>query len=184
MQPALQCWQTESPDVRSKGRAANRYGVAVSAPTGQIWIVLPLKGDRKSSPAAIETRSPALRANNSMNRSPLISSQNRVHRAHRTHRSRSRPTNGDSGTGFGKTRFASVKRLSPGPKASAWSWSGHSPPRSQIGQSSGWLRSRNSRFATCAWRAASLVFCVRTTIPGATATVQEVCSFACPSTWT
>ena len=62
LQPAEQCGQTESPYVRSNGRAANRYGEEVSAPTGQICTVLPLNGDRKSSPAAIETRSPAPRA--------------------------------------------------------------------------------------------------------------------------
>ena len=79
----------------------------MSAPTGQIWIVFPENGERKSSPAAIETHSPAPRANSSMNRSPLIWSQNLVQRAHRTHRSRSRSTSGDSGIGFTKVRFGS-----------------------------------------------------------------------------
>ena len=32
--------------------------------------------------------------------------------------------------------------------------------------------------------AAPLVFWVSTIIPGVTGSVQEVCSFACPSTWT
>ena len=101
--------------MRSNGRAAKRYGVDVSAPTGQIWTVFPLNGERKSSPAAIETRSPAPRAKSSRNRSPEISSQNLVQRAHKMHRSRSSPTSGDIGIGLGKTRFASRKRLSPGP---------------------------------------------------------------------
>ena len=79
----------------------------MSAPTGQIWIVFPENGDRKSSPAAIETRSPAPRANSSMKRSPLIWSQNRVQRAHRTHRSRSSATSGDSGIGFWNVRLGS-----------------------------------------------------------------------------
>ena len=100
MHPALQCWHTESAVERSNGRATKRYGSAVSAPTGQICTVLPENGDRKSSPAAIETRSPAPRANSSMNRSPLISSQKRVQRAHRTQRSRSSLTSGDSAIGF------------------------------------------------------------------------------------
>ena len=100
LHPALQCWHTESAVVRSNGRATKRYGSAVSAPTGQICTVLPENGDRKSSPAAIETRSPAPRANSSMNRSPLISSQNRVQRAHNTQRSRSSLTSGDSAIGF------------------------------------------------------------------------------------
>jgi hypothetical protein len=62
LHPAEQCGQTESPWLRSNGLATKRYGVEVSAPTGQICTVLPLNGDRKSSPAAIETRSPAPRA--------------------------------------------------------------------------------------------------------------------------
>ena len=79
----------------------------------------PLNGGEKSSPAEIETCSPGPRSNSSMNRSPEISSQNRVHRAHNTHRSRSRLTNGESGMGLTKTRLASTNRLSPGPYAKA-----------------------------------------------------------------
>ncbi len=101
--------------MRSNGRAAKRYGVDVSAPTGQIWTVFPLNGERKSSPAAIDTRSPAPRANSSRNRSPEISSQNLVQRAQRMQRSRSSPTSGDIGMGLGNTRFASRNRVSPGP---------------------------------------------------------------------
>jgi hypothetical protein len=167
--------------VRSNGRATNRYGIDVSAPTGQIWTTLPENGDRRSSPAAIATRSPAPRAYSSRNRSPLIWSQNRVHRAHSTHRSRSSATSGDIGIGFGYTRLASVYRLSPGPNASAWSCRGHSPPRSQIGQSSGWFNNRNSRFATWASRAVSLMYWDDTTMPGATVIVQAVASFGWPS---
>ena len=107
-----------------------------------------------------------------------------MHRAHSTQRSRSSPISGDIGIGFGKVRLASVNRLSPGPNASAWSCSGHSPPRSHTGQSSGWFSNRNSRFATCAWRTGSLVFWVVTTMPGATVTVQEVASLGWPSIWT
>ena len=61
-----------STDERSNGRATKRYGVAVSAPTGQIWTVFPLNGERKSSPGAIDTCSPAPRSNSSMKRSPEI----------------------------------------------------------------------------------------------------------------
>jgi hypothetical protein len=69
---AAQCGQIESPEATSKGRAANRYVVEVSAPTGQIWMVLPENGHRKSSPGAIETCSAAPRSNSSMKRSPEI----------------------------------------------------------------------------------------------------------------
>ena len=96
-------------------------------------------------------------------------------------RSRSSATSGDSGIGFLKTRFASRNRLSPGPYASAWSCSGHSPPRSQIGQSSGWFSRRNSRFARWASATSSSLACVITDMPAATGTVHEVASFGWPS---
>ena len=60
-----------------------------------------------------------------------------------------------SAMGFSKWRFSSTKRVSPGPWARVWSCSGHSPPLSQTGQSSGWLTSRNSRtpsWAFFTWR--------------------------------
>ena len=101
LQPALQWGQIVSTVVRSNGRATNRYGVDVSAPTGQICTVLPLNGERKSSPGAIETCSAAPRAKSSMKRSPEIWSQKRVHRAQSTQRSRSRFTSGESGSGLG-----------------------------------------------------------------------------------
>ena len=100
LHPAEQWLHTLSAERRSNGRATNRYGTLVRAPTGQIWMVFPEKGDRKSSPGAIATCSAAPRSNSSMNRSPLIWSQNRVHRAHSTQRSRSSATSGDRYNGF------------------------------------------------------------------------------------
>ncbi len=41
--PTAQVVQVDSTWSRSQGRAANRYGAAVRAPTGQIWTVLPEK---------------------------------------------------------------------------------------------------------------------------------------------
>ncbi len=41
--------------LRSQGRARNRYGVAVSAPTGQIWTVLPEKYDVNGSAGLVMT---------------------------------------------------------------------------------------------------------------------------------
>ncbi len=79
------------------------------------------------------------RSPKSMSGSPAISAAKRVHRPHWMHRSRSSSTRSLIGTGFSKWRFSSTKRDSPGPNARVWSWSGHSPPRSQTGQSSGWL---------------------------------------------
>ncbi|CAM5508838.1 hypothetical protein SVIOM74S_10172 [Streptomyces violarus] len=42
-QPPEQCSQTDGDETRSKGRERNRYAAEVSAPTGQIWMVLPEK---------------------------------------------------------------------------------------------------------------------------------------------
>ena len=42
-QPAAQCSHALGVDTRSNGRERNRYCAPVSAPTGQIWIVLPEK---------------------------------------------------------------------------------------------------------------------------------------------
>ncbi len=81
-----------------------------------------------------------------MNGSPAICSEKRVQRAQSTHRSRSSSTWAEMLIGFGKVRLTSVNRLSAYPWLIAWFCSGHSPPLSQIGQSSGWLISRNSMF--------------------------------------
>ena len=72
-----------------------------------------------------------------------------------------------------------MTRLLPGPQPIVMSCSGHSPPLSQTGQSSGWLTSRNSTTALCA----CLTWSVRvwTTIPSRTGVEQEVCSFGIPS---
>jgi hypothetical protein len=59
------------------------------------------------------------------------------------------------------------------------SWSGHSPPLSQTGQSSGWFTSRNSTIAFCACLTLSEV--VVTTMPSFTGVEQEVWSLGMPS---
>ncbi len=51
-----------------------------------------------------------------------------------------------------------------------WSCSGHSPPLSQTGQSSGWLMRRNSRTPSWAFWVAALW--VSTTMSGATSIMQ------------
>jgi len=61
------------------------------------------------------------------------------------------------------------------PLASTWFCSGHSPPLSQIGQSNGWLSSRNSRFERCACSATGEVSWVLTTMPSVMVWVQAAC---------
>jgi len=94
-------------------------------------------------------------------------------------RSRSIAISGESSSGFSKWRLGSTKREVPLPQPKEMSCSGHSPPLSQTGQSSGWLSSRNSTTASCACLTRSEV--VWTTMPSLTGVEQAVCSFGMPS---
>ncbi len=106
---------TDSTASRSHGRARNRYGLAVSAPTGQICTVLPEKYEENGSSGKVSTWVRFPRSLNSISGSPEISSEKRVQRAHRMHRSRSSSTRSLIGIGFSKCRLGSTNRLSPGP---------------------------------------------------------------------
>ena len=94
-------------------------------------------------------------------------------------RSRSIAISGDSSSGLRKWRLGSMKRDVPGPQPYVMSCSGHSPPLSQTGQSSGWLMSRNSTTARCA--SCTRCVCVWTTMPSLTGVEQPVWSFGMPS---
>ncbi len=94
-------------------------------------------------------------------------------------RSRSIAISGLSASGFSKWRLGSMKRLVPPPQPKVMSCSGHSPPLSQTGQSSGWLMSRNSTTDSCASFTRGL--CVWTTMPSFTDVEQAVWSFGIPS---
>ena len=102
-----------------------------------------------------------------MNGSPAICSENRVQRWQSTHRSRSSRTCEEIAIGFGKVRLTSTNRESARPLLIAWFCSGHSPPLSQIGQSSGWLISSISMTPCCALSATGEVSWVLTTMPSA-----------------
>ena len=112
-----------------------------------------------------------------MNGSPAISSLNRVQRWQSTQRSRSSSTWVLIRIGLAKVRLVSVNRLLAWPLAIAWFCSGHSPPLSQTGQSSGWLISSSSITPRCAFSATGEVTWVRTTMPAPTSRVQEACGF-------
>ena len=155
---------------RSQGRARKRYWLAVSAPTGQICTVLPEKYESNGCSSKFRTCMRSPRSMKSMSASPAISSAKRMQRAHWMQRSRSSSTSSLSGIGLGKWRFSSTNRDSPGPNASVWSCSGHSPPRSQTGQSSGWLMSRNS--STPSWICLTASFWECTTMPSVTGVVH------------
>ncbi len=94
-------------------------------------------------------------------------------------RSRSIAISGDRASGFSKWRLGSMNRERPRPHPNVMSWSGHSPPLSHTGQSSGWLTSRNSTIAFWAWCTRSVW--VWTTIPSLTGVEQEVWSLGMPS---
>ena len=72
-----------------------------------------------------------------------------------------------------------MKREMPAPQPKLMSCSGHSPPLSQTGQSSGWLTSRNS--TTERWAAWTRSLRVCTTMPSLTGVEQPVCSLGMPS---
>ena len=116
-----------------------------------------------------------------MNGSPAISSAKRVQRAQDTQRSRSSSTCALTLIGLGNSRFGPSKREAGRPLLIAWFCSGHSPPLSQIGQSSGWLTSRNSMTPFWASSATVLLCWVRTTMPSATGTAHDGCGFGWPS---
>ena len=99
-------------------------------------------------------------------------------------RSRSRAIVGEIGIGFSKVRFGNVFRVTGGPQRNVRSWSGHSPPLSQIGQSSGWLTRMNSSVEFCPSAATCEVWAVRTVIPSVAVRVQPAWSFGMPSTST
>ncbi len=136
------------------------------------------------SPAAVPIIWLGPRSTNSMNGSPAISSENRVHRVQEMQRSRSSSTSDEIGTGLSKVRFSSVNRVSPWPVVMAWFCSGHSPPLSQMGQSSGWLTSSSSMTPRWAFSATGEVSWVRTTMPSVHTVVQEASGLRWPSTST
>ncbi|CKN50219.1 Uncharacterised protein [Mycobacterium tuberculosis] len=119
-----------------------------------------------------------------MNGSPAIWSENRVQRAHRMQRSRSSSTCAEMLIGLAKVRLASVKRESVRPLDIAWFCSGHSPPLSHIGQSSGWLISSSSITPCWALSAISEVSWVRTTMSSVATVVHDASGLRCPSTST
>ena len=86
--------------------------------------------------------------------------------------------------GLGKVRLMSSKRVSTRPLDIAWFCSGHSPPLSQTGQSSGWLISSSSITPCWALSAAGLVYWVRTTMSGVTVMVHDAIGLRWPSTST
>ena len=100
--PTAHVWHDVSTVWRSHGRARNRYALAVSAPTGQIWTVLPEKYDENFSSGYVITSVSAPRPPKSISGSPATSAAKRVHRPHWMQRSRSSSTRSLIAIGFSK----------------------------------------------------------------------------------
>ncbi len=143
--------------------------------------MLPEKYELNGVSSAVPTICRPPRCCSEMNGSPATWSANRVHRAHETQRSRSMRICVLSATGLGNVRLVPVNRDSPRPWVIAWFCSGHSPPLSQTGQSSGWLISRNSMTPRWAVAAMSEVPEVRTFMPSATGIAHAGCGLGWPS---
>src|SRR3982751_1218207 len=99
-------------------------------------------------------------------------------------RSRSRAIVGEIGIGFSSVRLSNCIRVFPGPQRKVRSCSGHSPPLSQTGQSSGWLTRMNSSVAFWPSAAFAELWAVRTFMPSCAVIVQPAWSFGIPSTST
>ena len=81
----------------------------------------------------------------------------------------------------GTPRLASEKRPRSEPKCRDWSWRSHSPPWSQIGQSSGWLIRRNSITPSLAFFTKGVS--VEIFMPGIAGMAQEATGLGDFSTW-
>ena len=144
--------------------------------------MLPVKRPTYWSPVSVATTEPAPRSSMTSRLSSATSWLKRTQRQHWMQRSRSIAISEDRSSGFGKWRFGSTKRVLPGPKRKVRSCSGHSPPLSHTGQSSGWFSSRNS--STPSWPSFASSELVRTTMSGCTGVLQAVCRPRMPSTST
>jgi hypothetical protein len=89
---------------------------------------------------------------------------------------------GEIGIGLSNVRLGNCMRVFPGPKRKVRSWSGHSPPLSQSGQSSGWFRRMNSSIACWPSAAFGLVSAVFRAMPSWAVRVQAAWSLGIPST--
>ena len=113
--PSAHSVHVDSTWSRSQGRAVKRYGVAVSAPTGQICTVLPLKYDVKGCSSNTLTSMASPRPMKSISASPAISAAKRTQRPHWMQRSRSKSTQLGDGDGLGPVALLLEEAALPRP---------------------------------------------------------------------
>ncbi len=153
----------------------------VIAPTGHTSIRLPESSEWTPCSLNVAIWLSLPRATTPICGSPSISRMKRMHRVQRMQRLRFNISVGPKSTSAFTPSPSNVRRgnsirLSLRPNEYEKSWSGHSPPLSQTGQSSGWFTSRNSKTPARAWTTSGAL--VDTTIPSAHVVEQAVCSFA------
>ena len=133
----------------SHGRERKRYCLVVIAPTGQTSIRLPERIECTPCSLKVAISLPLPRLMVPICASPSTSAMKRLQRVHRMQRLRFSISVGPKSTSAltpspSKVRRGKSIRLSSLPNAYEKSCSGHSPPLSHTGQSSGWLIRRNS----------------------------------------
>ncbi len=151
------------------------------APTGQTSIRLPERSEWTPCSLNVAIWLSLPRATMPICASSSISRMNRTHRVQRMQRLRLSISVGPKSTSAFTPSPSNVRRgnsirLSLLPNEYEKSWSGHSPPLSQTGQSSGWLTSRNSKTPARAWTTSGAS--VDTTIPSPQVVEQAVWSLA------
>mmetsp|Transcript_23787 Transcript_23787/g.62210 ORF Transcript_23787/g.62210 Transcript_23787/m.62210 type:complete len:268 (+) Transcript_23787:2289-3092(+) len=181
--PSASITSTESVLRSSHVRAVKAYGLEVSAPTGHRSMTLPDSSELnifsiyvpiwRSPPRPVVPRSST----------PATSEPKRTQRVQWMHRVMMVLTRGPMFLSSTARLLSKVlRRPRSDPKAIDWSWRSHSPPWSQMGQSSGWFTRRNSITPS----RASLVFAepVSTFMLGATGTAHDACGLGQFSTST
>ncbi len=145
-------------------------------------MVLPLKYESYVWPSVVVMSASWARSPTTRLFSYVISASNRTQRRHKMQRSSSKTMKLPMSTALRFFIFGTLKRLMSGPYLNVLSCSGHSPPLSHTGQSSGWLSSKNS-MTPCRKCLMSGVS-VSTTIPSVAFIVHAVTGLRCPSTST
>mmetsp|Transcript_1307 Transcript_1307/g.3423 ORF Transcript_1307/g.3423 Transcript_1307/m.3423 type:complete len:275 (-) Transcript_1307:373-1197(-) len=153
----------------SHGRAVKAYGFEVSAPTGQRSATLPESSESSIFSTYVPISIALPRPTVPSESTPATSVAKRTQRVQWMHRV---ITVLMSGPRFlsSTPRRTSVVRPRSAPKYMDWSCRSHSPPWSQIGQSSGWLVRRNSMTPSRAFL--TMGESVNTFMPGAAGMAQ------------
>mmetsp|Transcript_29180 Transcript_29180/g.74461 ORF Transcript_29180/g.74461 Transcript_29180/m.74461 type:complete len:445 (+) Transcript_29180:1810-3144(+) len=168
--PSASLTSTLSVLLSSQLRAVNAYGLDVSAPTGHRSITLPDSSLATSFSTYVPISLSRPRPVTPSSAVPATSDEKRTHLVQWMQRFMTVLTRGPrflSST----ARLVSVNLLLSLPKIMAWSCRSHSPPWSQMGQSRGWLISKNSITPSRAFLTTGVLVLIF--IPGPAGMAQE-----------